>query len=500
LNISARQISRRRGVRRAGYAAAAAAALLLVVSACSSHGSAAASGGSTAGGSSSSAIPGPTSGVTSSGAAVGVSSILAKQDPIPPAKAATGTPIKVAFPYLDWAALAQEGAPITYRRDDPQQAAAMVKYVNAHGGFDGHPIVGNPLEINLYDTNQAQAACLTFTEDDHDFMVLDVTAYVETTQDAANCISGTHKTPLTGIYPGSAANIGSQFPYKTSPVPNLNQDGEDLILGGYEEGFFKTGTGKVGILRNGCDDPSVWNGPTGINGYLTLIGVPASDRVEFTFPCDTTSFASYYPSALLQFKQAGVDKIISAEGGSASWTMMQLEERQHYFPVWLFGDVNNSILNSTSAPKGPLNGSYGVSTAVQVYSTSPNAKICNNIFTSAGLAGIKNENTDLVSMYLCETTIDAMQIADKVKGPLTQASYAAASANAGWLFSAQTWGIDYTGKNLNGGEALGLYRFDEKTGAYQLTPQGVVAAPSTCTSTLAVSGGQLTCGGQPMLS
>jgi hypothetical protein len=186
-------------------------------------------------------------------------------------------------------------------------------------------------------------------------------------------------------------------------VPNLNQDGEDLILGGYEGGFFKAGSGKVGILRNGCDDPSVWDGSAGINSLLDLIGVPASGRVEFTLKCSATRDASQYTAALLQFKEAKVDKIISAEGGGAAWTIMQQPLRQHYNPA------------------------------------------CNDIYTSAGLPAMKNEQTDLVSMYLCETTLDAMQIADKVKGPFTQASYAAASVNAGWLFSAQTWGIDYTG-------------------------------------------------------
>jgi hypothetical protein len=205
-----------------------------------------------------------------------------------------------------------------------------------------------------------------------------------------------------------------------------------------------------------------------------------------------------YSAALLQFKQGGVDKIISTEGGTASWTMMQLEQRQHYTPVWLFGDVNNSILNSTSAPKNTLNGSYGISSAVQVYTTNPNLKICSDIYTAAGLPPLETENHDLVAGYLCETTIDAMQIADKVKGPLTQASYAAASVNAGWLFSAQTWGIDYTGKNLSGGNVTGLYRYSTKDGAWELTSKGVVLAPHNCTSTFKLSGGQLTCGSQPL--
>jgi hypothetical protein len=492
-----RQTSRRRPFRRAGYAAAAAAALLLAVGACSSSSSGTGASGSSAG-AGASAIPAPSTGVEANGTAIGLSQFIAKQDPLPPAKAATGTPIKVAFPYADWAALAKVGLLINYRTDDPQQAAALVKYVNAHGGFDGHPIVADPLKVNIADANQAQAACLTFTSDHHDFTVLDVTVYIENTQQAANCISGTHKTPLTGIYPGSAANIGSQFPYKTSPVPNQNQDAVDLVLGGYKDGFFKSGPGKVGILRNGCDDPSVWNGPTGVNSLLDLIGVPASDRSEFTLRCSTASDPSEIPAALLQFKEAGVDKIISAESGTGAGSMMQLESRQNYHPVWLFSDLDASILNSTSDPKAEMNGAYGVSSAVQVYSTSPNVKVCNDIYTSAGLAPIMAPQRDLVAVYLCETTLDAMQIADKVKGPLTQASYAAASVNAGWLFSAQTWGIDYTGKNLNGGSLTGLLRYNSQQGAWELSSQGVVSAPHECTSTFSLSGGNLMCGSQPL--
>jgi hypothetical protein len=490
--------SRRRPLRRAGYAVAAAAALLLAASACSSSSSGTGASSSGTGGATS-GIPSSTTGVDAHGTAIGLSTFLAKQVPLPPAKAATDTPITVGFPYDDWQALANVGALINYRRDDAQQAHALVKYVNAHGGFDGHPIVDDPLKINILDPNQAQAACLTLTADHHDFMVLDVTGFIFTTLNAANCVSGTHKTPLTGIWPGSSADVASQFPYKTTVVPNLNQAATDMILGGYEEGFFKSGPGKVGILRNGCDDPSVYDGPNGVHSLLDLIGVPASDRSEFTLKCSSTLDPTQYPAALLQFKEAGVDKIIAADNGSTEGSLMQLEARQNYHPAWLFSDYNNSILNSVSNPKAEMNGAYGVSSAVQVYSTDPNVKVCNDIFTSAGLKPIQTPPKDLVAMYLCQTTLDAMQIADRVKGPLTQASYAAASVNSGRLFSAQTFATDYSGKNLSGGSAVGLFRYSSADGTYQLTSQGVVAAPHDCTSKFTLSGGKLYCGSQPLL-
>jgi hypothetical protein len=395
---------------------------------------------------------------------------------MPAASPATLPATKIAFPYVNWQAVLQAGFPSKYRTDDPQQIMAFVGWANAHGGIAGHKIDPVLLKVDNLDVNAQHAACLQFTQQDKAFMVMDVTALTD--PGAESCVTQAHKTPMTSIYAYYNSNYHAEFPYLMSPEGTSDENAANLIAGGKADGFFKI-SGKLGILRTGCDPASVWNGPKGYYAQLAAAGVPQSNISTYTTQCNNTGVSTEAPAAVLQMKEASVTHILGMSG-NLEIPVTSIAVKQGYHPQWLIGDYESVMQNYALLNPGAIDGAYGVSAVVQDYSKDPGAKLCDAVLTGAGLPGLRTPGQDLVAGYLCETMVDAVQIGKLVKGSLTAQSYTSAAQTAGNLFSAQTEGITYGKGDLLGNDKVALVRFSKGCGCWSGTQ--VIEAPANTQS------------------
>ncbi|WP_182377734.1 hypothetical protein [Nocardioides sp. WS12] len=397
----------------------------------------------------------------------------AKTQPLPGESEATGTPIKIGFPYTDWEALKQAGYPLAFRTDDEEQIDALVDWANAHGGIAGHPIDPVPVKVTTVDPNALQAACLKMTQEEKTALVVDVGVFIGN----PSCVVQQNNTPMLTTFPGSDSEYLKQFPKLSGGAATLEQAATDLIGGGAEMGFFDI-PGKLGILRNGCDPDSVWDGPNGVYALLKQLGITSDDYVEYKNACDFAVTAGKTATqALLAFKAANVTKVIAGTGSAMEKTVSAQGQRQGFQPAWLIGDFASTIQNTTLLNNDNIDGAYGVSGTALTYEGSESAALCDEIFTGAGLPAMKGIDVDLSAAYHCDAVVQMVQIGalmDK-DAEVTTESYAEAAQKAGNLFSAQTYGVTYGEGDMLGADKVGLFRYDADKKAWKQQGETIVA-------------------------
>ncbi|WP_182377749.1 hypothetical protein [Nocardioides sp. WS12] len=380
----------------------------------------------------------------------------ADTQPLPAASAATGSPIKIGFPYTDWQALKEAGFPVDFRDDDAEQIDALVAWANAHGGLGGHVIEPVKVKVTTVDPNSPQAACLKLTQEQKVFAVVDVSVY----RSRPTCVTKQNDTLMLSAYPGAGVDYLDQFPNMMAGIADLEQQAGDMIGGGAEMGFFEI-PGKLGILRNGCDPDEVWDGANGVYALLDEMGISDGDYVEYRDACDrgVTSGATA-AQALLGFKAANVTKIIAGTGGLLEKTVSAQGQKQGFEPAWLIGDFSATIQNSNLLNNDNIDGAYGVSGTVLDYADSPGADLCSEIFAAKGLPALKSIDVDVNAGFRCDAVVQLVQIGALMGADATPATYAAAAQKAGNLFTAQTFGVTYGEGDLLGAEKVALFRYD----------------------------------------
>ena len=397
----------------------------------------------------------------------------AKTQPIPAESPATGTPVKIGFPYADWESLKQAGYPVDFRTDDEGQIDALVAWANAHGGIAGHPIDPVKVLVNLVDPNALQAACLKMTQEQNSALVVDTGVFIGN----PSCVVQQNDTQMISSIAGAASSYLENFPKISSEGADLDQAAADMIGGGAKLGFFDI-PGKLGILRNGCDPDSVWDGPNGVHALLGQLGITSKDYIEYKNACDFAVTAGKTATqALLAFKAGGVTKVIAGTGSAMEKTVSSQGQRQGFKPKWLIGDFSGTIQNTTLLNSDNIDGAYGVSGTVLDYADSPGAQLCNDIFTGAGLPAMQSIAIDLSAAYHCDSVVQMVQIGalmDK-NADVTTATYSAAAQQAGNLFTAQTYGVTYGVGDMLGADKVGLFRYDASLKAWQKQGDTIIA-------------------------
>ncbi|MFN8028102.1 MAG: ABC transporter substrate-binding protein [Acidimicrobiia bacterium] len=123
------------------------------------------------------------------------------------ANGVTDTTVTLAYPEIDFAALKDVG--VNLDRGNTQQIFdALVEEINSKGGIDGRQVKVNVVKYNLLNPASAESACITMTEDQKVFAVLD--AFAGTVASSNKCITD-HKTFLVGGDPDPA--IAAKTPW-----------------------------------------------------------------------------------------------------------------------------------------------------------------------------------------------------------------------------------------------------------------------------------------------
>ncbi len=247
----------------------------------------------------------------------------------------------------------------------------IANYVNANGGLDGCPIQFVYYNFQFGDpageSDNSQNECTAFAEDDHVFAELNQSNENST---VISCLAQKHTViiyggglqyrPIPSDYTRYAPylyTLAYVNPYRMGPVPGMLAKAR----------FFgaNPAASKVGILL--ADDG------TGTNQYLVnnlwkpaLAQLGIKNPVVFTyFQChsvaDCATTTNDFSSAVLKFRQAGVDHVLfTPDGGDAVFFFFQVAHSQKYYPRYGMTTASGPSLFNTE-PKDEQGSAMAVS-------------------------------------------------------------------------------------------------------------------------------------------
>jgi hypothetical protein len=212
------------------------------------------------------------------------------------------------------------------------------KYINAHGGVDGHKIEADYFEINggTSAASADQAACTHFTQDDKVSLVFSDGLSLPGSSTFVSCLA------QAGI---PEIDSGQDDYLSASSYPNLFvPDGQSLaqqigtMISGEAKLGFLTRKDHLGVLMENCSGyPQAYND----------VVVPLAKRYGFSVSSfqincytgfsDLASVTAAIGGEVLKMKATGVTKVIdiSASEGYATDTATKDASGQHYYPGWI---------------------------------------------------------------------------------------------------------------------------------------------------------------------
>jgi ABC-type branched-subunit amino acid transport system substrate-binding protein len=278
------------------------------------------------------------------------------------ARGVTATTIKIGFIGVDQAGISdvnnQFGGNI--KATDPrQQVAAVVKYVNEHGGVAGRKVI--PViairDPSSGDPNHGESICQKLTQDDKVFAVVTNAA-----MDAQKCYVK-HQTLLLNDGLESEPTALRPFaPYVWVPgLPTVEAAYAAYVDGLRGQGYFAKGA-KVGILgREGAATRSAYN--TVVVPALKRLGFPPTEVFWISEQAQNsnTDFAAAAQAAELRFKSKGITHVMfMAPGGSAPQYFMTSAQQQGYFPRYGLSSFDQpGFFLEPTVPATQLRGSVG---------------------------------------------------------------------------------------------------------------------------------------------
>ena len=271
-------------------------------------------------------------------------------------------PIQIGTYYLNGgnAALAAAGFGGLVIPDNKPVFDAFVKYANAHGGLGGRRIVPVYYKYSEGQDPHAQdaAACATFTQDHHVYLVIG--GINSGAGELLPCLAQ-HNVPLIGAATQGDERFFAQYhSYAYEPDElNLTAGLRLLVANLKSRGYLDT-VHKVGVVQypgaiydHAIDD--------GLIPALKSVGLKVNDRVATSSTTDNSAIASGATNAELRFSSDGVDLVLFVTpGGAAETYFMSDAQAQSYKPKYGIWSADSPYVLATTAPKNQLAGSVGV--------------------------------------------------------------------------------------------------------------------------------------------
>lgn len=340
--------------------------------------------------------------IGSSGGAVAPSGPAADGHVVPgatsPVRSSSGgkaalPPIVVGSYYLEGGstALAAAGFAGLVIPDNKPLTDAMVKYLNAHGGLGGRQIQlvwfkyvsgGDP-------HTQDAAACQTFTQDHHAYLVLG--GISSGAGELAPCLTK-HGVPLIGANAGGDARYFAQnhrYVYEPGQA-SFTRGLSTLVANLDSQGWFKGGP-KIGVVQyeGASYDHAV---DDGLVSALAQRGLRVADRVKFS-GIDNNSIAAGSANAVVKFHGEGINRVVfMAPGGAAATYFMNAASSQQWHPQYGIWSADSPYVLAITAAADQLANAVGigyqpgldVGTAQDPTASTPEAKKCLAFWDSVG--------------------------------------------------------------------------------------------------------------------
>ena len=271
-------------------------------------------------------------------------------------------PIEIGTYYLNGgnAALAAAGFAGLVIPDSKPVFDAFIKKINAEGGLAGRRVVPVYFEYNTGADPHTQdaAACATFTEDHHVFLVLG--GINSGAGELLPCLAK-HDVPLISAATGGDARFFAKYHRYAYEQGQLNfTAGFKLLVNNLKQRGYLAGVKKVGLVQ--FPGEAYNNAVTdGLIPALRDVGLKLDDRITTGSNTDNAAIASDSAGAVLKFNAEHIDLVIFLSPGGAPETyFMTAADKQGYKPKYGIWSADSPYVLATTAPRAQLSGTVGV--------------------------------------------------------------------------------------------------------------------------------------------
>jgi ABC-type branched-subunit amino acid transport system substrate-binding protein len=378
----------------------------------------------------------------------------------------TPTTIKLGFLIAQVGGLDQAGFALGLRTDMEAVIKAYVDDVNAKGGIGGRKVIFVTTKVDPLSSSSQRAACLSMTEDQKVFAVLDSAS---TLGAAELCYGAEHHTPYfdTGLSTVNAAYVKKSFPYQVSTA----QDGSRQVINWAryvgDRGVF-TGH-KVGVLSDDCaPDPDIVN--QDLRPALARYKV---DPYVVLLSCDSSTAQQQIPNAVLQMRTAGVDLVFPGTIFTNVQLFLQNADAQQWHPKYSASDFYGMSLDLFTAnfPTGQWGGTQAVTAShggeVKAGKPLPPPIVgCNHVLQKESVPPIADYGKDAEALVHCDSVRLVVAAMNKAGANPTRLSWANAVQSLGVFDSGFSASSTFRPGKTEGADSLALAQWGSDCKCY----------------------------------
>ena len=347
--------------------------------------------------------------------------------------------------------------------DREAQLAALVDYFNANGGFADRQIDAKVIVFNAITDGPVaeEALCNAITQDHKAFAVVMTGQFQE---NARPCYHNANTLMFDAtLYPVDNAGFEDLAPYYWSPLlPSYDDLVGGLAAGLIEDGWFDGAT--LGVIAIDSElSQRVYDEQFAPRLDAAGVEVASYNTID---PTDGTSFNNDQLQAIINFKEAGVDKVV-AIGGSrlVSW-FIDTSITQNFAPAYAVTSYDAPEFNTFNYPEMMAGASgisvlpgYDVNDEQHPFPATAAEQECLDVFTAAGLAFTERANVRTGLMFC-----DVLRLLRAVSPDLAEVS-AQGVTEAVWRLGdgfepASVYGVEFTEGSYAGGDLYRRFRFD----------------------------------------
>ncbi|WP_420434910.1 hypothetical protein [Candidatus Poriferisocius sp.] len=376
----------------------------------------------------------------------------------------TDEKITISFIITDTSAVAAAfGWETPDEGDREAQVAALVDHFNAEGGIAGRQVEAKVTVFNAITDGPVaeEALCNAITQDHKAFAVVMTGQFQE---NARPCYRNANTLMFDAtLYPVDNAGFEELAPYYWSPMlPSYDDLVGGMATGLIEDGWFDSAT--LGVIAIDSDlSQRVYDEQFAPRLAAAGVEVASYNTID---PTDGTSFNNDQLQAIINFKEAGVDKVV-AIGGSrlVSW-FIDTSVTQNFAPAYAVSSYDAPEFNVFNYPEMMTGASgisvlpgYDVSDDDYPFPASAAEQECADIFSAAGLEFTERANVRTGLMFC-----DVLRLLSAATPHMAEVS-AQGVTEAVWALgdtfeAASVYGVEFTEGSYAGGDLFRRFRFD----------------------------------------
>ena len=347
--------------------------------------------------------------------------------------------------------------------DREAQLAALVEHYNAAGGFAGRQIDAKVTVFNAITDSpiSEEALCNAITQDDKAFAVVMTGQFQE---NARPCYRNANTLMLdAALYPVDNHGFEALAPYYWSPLlPSYDDLVGGLAAGLFDDGWFDGAT--LGVIAIESElSQRVFDEQFAPRLAAAGVEVASYNTID---PTDGTSFNNDQLQAIINFKEAGVDKVVAIGGSRLLSWFIDTSITQNYAPAYAvtsydapeFNVSNYAELMPGSSGISVLPG-YDVVDDQYAFPASAAEQECVDVFSAAGLEFSERANLRTGLMFC-----DVLRLLQAASPHLTEVS-AQGVSEAVWTLgdsfeAASVYGVEFSEGSYAGGDIYRPFEFD----------------------------------------